>query len=128
MDEVSAIADLIRDINDAWLSGNVAQLNQYFHEDMVIRGPEFQELCRGKAACVKSYEEFLSQATVKDYKDAPASIDLFGSTAVATFQWEMRYELSGKEYNEPGSDTLVLTKQNDEWLVSWRLVLVNPKK
>ena len=45
MDEVSAIADLIRDINDAWLSGNVAQLNQYFHEDMVIRGPEFQELC-----------------------------------------------------------------------------------
>ena len=27
-----------------------------------------------------------------------------------TFQWEMRYELSGKEYSEPGSDTLAINK------------------
>ena len=56
----------MHDINDGGFRAMCA-LNQYFHEDMVIRGPDFQELCRGKAACVKSYQEFLVQATIKDY-------------------------------------------------------------
>jgi ketosteroid isomerase-like protein len=128
MDPVAEIQELVRKINDAWLNGTVAQLHGYFHDDMVIRGPQFQELCRGKAACVKSYEEFLAQAKVKDYKDTAPSIDVFGVSAVATFQWEMTYELSGQEYCEPGSDTLVLTKESGRWLVLWRLVLVNPGK
>ena len=128
MDDVIKIRDLVREVNDGWLAGDFRALHRYFHDDMVIRGPQFQELCRGKDACVKSYEEFLAQATVKDYRHDVPTIDLFGSSAVVTFQWEMRYELSGKDYSEPGSDTLLLTKENERWLVLWRLVLVNPKK
>jgi hypothetical protein len=128
MDPVAEIQELVQKINEAWLKGTVAQLSAYFHDGMVIRGPQFQELCRGKAACVKSYEEFLAQAKVKDYKDTVPSIDVFGVSAVATFQWEMTYELSGQKYCEPGSDTLVLTKESGRWLVLWRLVLVNPGK
>jgi|SRR4030095_3915592 uncharacterized protein (TIGR02246 family) len=127
-DQVFEIQNVVRKVNDAWLKGNVASLSDCFHEDMVIRGPGFQELCRGRAACVKSYEDFLAQANVEEFKEAPATIDVFGSTAIANFEWQMTYQLSGKQYREPGSDTLVLTNERGRWLVLWRLVLVHPGK
>jgi hypothetical protein len=110
------------------LWNKVPELNSYFHDDMVIKGPAFQELCRGRAACVKSYEEFLAQAKVLEYKDKPPSVDVFGRSAVAVCPWEMTYELAGKQYHESGRDTLVFTRETGRWLVVWRLMLVDAEK
>jgi ketosteroid isomerase-like protein len=126
--EQTEVRDLVKQINQAWLSGKVAELNSYFHDDMVIKGPAFQELCRGRAACVKSYEEFLAQAKVLDYKEAPPAVDMFGRMAVALCPWEMTYALAGKQYRETGHDTLVFTRETGRWLVVWRLMLVDPAK
>jgi hypothetical protein len=57
---------LLGRINDAWLKGRpedlASALNDCFHNDIVIKGPDFQELGRSKELCVKSYEDFLRQA------------------------------------------------------------------
>jgi ketosteroid isomerase-like protein len=128
MDDRSDIRELVKKINRAWLTGKVTELNSYFHDDMVIKSPAFQELCRGREACVKSYEEFLTQARVLDYKDEPPSVDLFGRSAMAVCPWEMAYELSGKQYREKGRDMLMLTRETGRWMVAWRLMLVDPEK
>ena len=126
--EQAEIRETVKKINQAWLSGKVTELNSYFHDDVVIRGPGFQELCRGRAACVKSYEEFLAQAKVMDYQEGAPSVDVFGQGAIAVCPWEMTYELSGKQYREKGHDTLVFSHEAGLWLVVWRLMLVDAEK
>ena len=126
--EHSEIRDLVKKINQAWLTGKVTELNSYFHDEMVIKGPAYQELCRGRAACVTSYEEFLAQAKVLDYKEEKPSVDVFAHSAVAVCPWEMTYELAGKQYRESGHDTLVFTHETGRWLAVWRLMLVEPEK
>ncbi len=118
---------LLQRINDAWLQGPVEQIPQKledcFHHQMVIRGPDFQELGRGKAACAKSYQDFLNQAKVHRCQLAEPHSDVAGDTAVAACAWEMTYELNGQTYTESGHDLFVFTRDQGRWLAVWRTLL-----
>ena len=122
------IQGVVTEINQAWLKGRVDDLNQIFHEDMVIVGPDFQELSRGKASCVKSYRDFLAQAQIIDYRDSEAIVDDWIAVAVATSPWEMTYELGGRRYRESGHDTFVFKKEQGRWQAIWRLMTVDRVK
>ena len=128
MDVAEEIRAIIKKVNQAWLTGKVAELNSYFHDGMVIKGPSFQELCRGRAACVKSFEQFLAQAKIKDFQEDAPAVDVFGRSAIAVCPWEMTYELGEKQYHEKGHDTLVFSRETGRWLVVWRLILVDGPK
>jgi len=119
----------LQKINDAWLKGppdDLAQsLNECFDEDMVVRGPGFQELARGRAACVQSYEQFLREAKVRQCRLDEPSIDVFGDTALAVYGWDMIYELNGQEYHETGCDLFLFKRASSGWLAVWRAMTVN---
>ena len=121
------IQALVRKINEAWLGGRSDVLNQCFADDVVIRGPAFEVLARSKDACVKSYEDFIRQATVGEFKALDPAIDLWGATAVATSSWEIAYQMNGRDYHEFGHDLLVFTRQDARWWVVWRAVLPAPQ-
>jgi hypothetical protein len=122
------IQGVIGEINQAWLNGRVDDLSLIFHEDMVIVGPDFQELSRGRMACVKSYHDFLAQARIIDYRESEPIVDDWATIAVATSPWEMTYELGGRRYTESGHDTFVFKKEEDRWQVVWRLMTVDRVK
>lgn len=122
------IAAVIKEINQAWLSGRIDDLNQAFHQDMVIVGPDFQELSRGRAACVKSYRDFLAQAQIIHYRDFEPTIDEWKDIAIATSPWEMTYALGGTRYRETGHDTFVFKREQDRWQAVWRLMTVDRGK
>jgi len=127
--ERDEIQGLIGKINHAWLKGNLEELREYFHDDIVIKGPQFQSMVAGgKAACIKSYEDFLRAAKVEDFKESDVLVDLFGSTAVATFAWEIKYEMGGQNYHETGHDVFVFTRGDGKWRAVWRAVLPSPPK
>ncbi len=67
---------LLSKVNQAWLKGRPEELNECFHNDMLIEGPGFQETARGNEVCVRSYEDFIRQATVRDFKESEPDIDL----------------------------------------------------
>ena len=117
---------LVRKINDAWLTGNPDALNEFFHEDMIMKGPGFQTVGKGKQVCVQGYKDFLSQCVIKDYKESEPDIDVWGETAVAVMPWKMTYELAGQEYTESGHDVFTFTHQNGKWLAVWRALLSSP--
>jgi hypothetical protein len=119
---------VVSEINQAWLNGRVDDLNQIFHEDMIIIGPDFQELSRGRASCVKSYRDFLAQAKVIDYRESESIVDDWVTVAVATSPWEMTYELGGQRYRESGHDTFVFKKEDGQWQAVWRLMTVDRVK
>ncbi|PYV06211.1 MAG: hypothetical protein DMG26_03720 [Acidobacteria bacterium] len=118
---------LLNKINDAWLKGRPEDLpgvlSRCFHDDIVIKGPGFQAMGRGKEACVKSYAGFTRQARVRSCMLSEPEIDHFGDTAIATYSWEMTYELGGHEYHESGHDLFVLAGVEGRWQAVWRALL-----
>ena len=117
------IRSLLSRINEAWLKGRTERLNECFHDDVVVRGPDLQEMGRGREPCVKSYEDFIRLATVREFKASEPVIDLFDSMAVATCPWEISYRMNDQDHHESGHDLLVLTCQKGKWQVAWRAVL-----
>ncbi len=118
---------LLQRINDAWLHGPADEiprkLEECFHDEIAMRGPEFQELAGGKAACAKSYQDFLQLAKIQKCTLAEPQIHVTGDTAVATYSWNMTYELNGQSYTEAGHDLFVFTRQEGKWLAVWRALL-----
>src|SRR5258708_17848010 len=51
--QTNEITLLLRKINDAWLTGNPELLRDFFHDEIVVKGPECQDASRGKEACVQ---------------------------------------------------------------------------
>ena len=98
------VRDLINRINEAWLGGRTGELNEYFHNDMVIRGPDLTELARGRESCVKSYQDFVQKSLVRNFKASEPMVDLWDSLAVATCPWEISYEMQGQIHHEVGCD------------------------
>jgi hypothetical protein len=123
---VEQIRILIERINRAWQTGHTDQLRDLFHHEMVIVGPCFQPLCRGREACVESYREFVANATVHEYCASDLKIETWGSTAVGTYAWSMTYEKVGERSRETGTDQFVFGQEEERWLALWRYVHFDP--
>ena len=121
------IRDLIRTINNSWLSNNPEEVSKIltdcFHADMVIKGCDLKTMAKGRDECVRSYVGFIQQAQVKTFSQDKPEIQLTGDTAIATCGWTITYVLEGKEYTEPGHDIFVLQRANSKWLAIWRAML-----
>ncbi len=90
------VKDFIGEINGAWVEGRPGDLKDYFHEDMVIFAHGFEMRGEGREACIKSYEDFVSQATVGEFVQTDMVIDIWGNTAVATYRFEVSYKINGR--------------------------------
>jgi hypothetical protein len=125
--EQIAVRDVVNRINDAWskLRGEAmtAALNECFADEMVIRGPGFAFLGKGRDFAVKSYQSFVSQAEVKSLSLDEPEIDVAGETAIGQYNWTMTYVLNGQEYTEQGHDVFVFAKRGKRWLAVWRALL-----
>jgi hypothetical protein len=117
------IRNLLNRINEAWLEGHTESLNECFHDEVVVKGPDFQEMARGRDACVKSYADFIRMAVVKEFRASEPSIDLLGKVAVVTAPWAISYRMNHRDYLESGRDLLVLIREDCGWRVVWRAVL-----
>src|SRR5262249_25854242 len=125
--DTEEVRRLISGISEAWLSGDTNSLNQYFHDEMTISGPDLERLGGGREACVKSYEDFIKQTTILEYQESDPNIDLYGDTAVVVCPWKITYEMKGQKYREQGRDLLVLVRHEAGWRVAWRAVFPQPE-
>jgi uncharacterized protein (TIGR02246 family) len=123
-----AIRQVVQEISDAWRNGKTADLNRIFHADMVIVGPEYQVFCRGREACVRSYEDFIRSAVIHEYTESEPAIEIWGNTAAATYSWKMAYEQKGTVSREQGNDQFVFTREPDGWRAVWRMLTFAPQE
>ncbi len=63
---------------------------------------------------------------MREFKESDPDIDLWGNTAVATYSWEITYEMNGQNYHESGQDLFVLTRDEDGWRAVWWAILPSP--
>jgi hypothetical protein len=125
--EQTEIRDVLARINGAWskLRGEAmtAALNECFAEEVVMRGPGFVFLGKGRDTAVQSYHDFVNQAEVKSFLLDEPQVDVAGDTATAQYKWTMTYVLNGQEYTERGHDLFVFARRDRQWLAVWRALL-----
>lgn len=121
MTDKDGLAQLMDRIDESWLSGRPGLLEEFFDENITMRHPGFRALTSGKKGLIESFKEFLQNAVVRSYKKQPYSIDVVGSVAVISFEFEMVYELE-KQYLSRGRDTWVFHKTKDRWVAVWRMM------
>lgn len=117
------IRDLIDNINRTWLKGDPADLEAYFHPDVVIQPPGDTPRVHGRDPCIASYAAFVRDAHVRQFTPGDAEIDVFGDTAVATYRYRVVYEIEGDTLDETGGELLVFLRQDGRWRVAWRTML-----
>ncbi len=85
-------------ISEAWLKGDPNQipaaLDDCFTDEAIIKGPDLTTVAKGKTACVKSYTDFLLQASLRDCVLFNYEIQLVDNMAVATYSWKIIYEMN----------------------------------
>jgi ketosteroid isomerase-like protein len=125
-----AVRDLLNRLNDAWIKQRgepmTSTLNECFAEDVIMRGPDFDVLGKGRDPVVQSYRDFVSHTEVKNVSLDEPEIDVAGDTATAQYKWAITYSLNGQEYSERGRDLFVFARRDQRWLAVWRLMLVEP--
>lgn len=117
--------DTVRQINDAWRSGDAADIGHLFHPDAVIVHPGFESRTEGREACVDSYVAFALQARISRLEEFEPQIDVVGDTAVVTYGFEIDYEMEGQAFEDGGTDLFVLTRTNDGWQAIWRTLVMD---
>ena len=100
-DAQEAVRKVIHDINAAWINGHPENIAGRLHEHVVMIQPGFRGRAAGREASVNSYRDFCDQATIHDFKQSDPEIDVFGSTAVATYRFEIPYEIGGNPCTKP---------------------------
>jgi uncharacterized protein (TIGR02246 family) len=122
------IRELIEQLNDTWVKGSPAELSSFFREDIVMVHPDFVQRTEGREACVASYVEFCSQAKVKELKLGETSIDVFGDSAVATYSYEISYEMGGESFKDAGRDLFIFVRESDRWQAVWRTMIMSQEQ
>lgn len=123
------IRTLLARINDAWLKGRPEDLpslmNGCFSENIVVVGPGFQVIGRGREACIASYGDFVRAAKIEHHQFSEPAIDVWDDAAVASYAWEITYKMEGNEHRDSGHDVFVFTHVGGNWRAVWRALLVS---
>ncbi|NIV71622.1 DUF4440 domain-containing protein [Candidatus Saccharibacteria bacterium] len=117
------IWQIVQELNVTWVEGNPGKLDRFFHPDMVIVSPDFQQRIEGRDACVQSYKDFSTQATIHNFKELDAAVEVFGDTAIVSYAFQISYEMNGKRFVDTGRDIFVFVRRGNQWLAVWRTLL-----
>ncbi len=118
----NAIRLVLSRIDAAWRKKEFDGLDECFHADAVIVGPNYAEYAVGRKACAESYREFASNAAVLDYSESEHTLRQWQDTAVCTFAWRMTYAREQGPKQETGTDQLVLGCDGTDWRVVYRYI------
>ncbi|MEJ2628753.1 MAG: nuclear transport factor 2 family protein, partial [bacterium] len=60
-----------------------------------------------------------------EYSESMPDIKLWGNTAIASYTYDVSWEMNGKSYKESGKDLFVFTYENGKWQAVWRKLMPN---
>ena len=119
----SEIRGVLSRLSAAWREERFDELEDILHQSVVFVQLGFNGRVEGRTACVNTYREFMSSAKVVDYSESDPTVDVWGGTAVATYRFEMAWEMNGKPHHEVGRDMFVFVREDSRWQVVWRTMI-----
>jgi hypothetical protein len=70
----------------------------------------------------------MDSATLLEYRESDLQINQWGSTAVATYKFHIRWRSGESAHSDSGHDILTLTRDASAWLIVWRLLVSGPSQ
>ena len=127
MSEEDEVRSVLARVTQAWLHHPPEEfpeaMGSLWHDDASIVVLGVQEMARGRAACVRTYQDFVRQATVEESRLSEPTVRVWNGTAVATGRWEMTYALDGERLSESGHEAFALVRTNTGWQIVWRAIV-----
>ena len=117
------VRETLNAINQAWRERRFNALNEFFDENIVMKGPGLKEYARGRQAFVQSYVQFMARSKIIEYAESNQVIDIWGDVAAAAYDWAMTYEQQGQTKTEKGQDMFVFNHTHTAWVAVLRLIL-----
>ena len=124
-----AVATVLAGLSAAWQNRRYDELAANFDEQIVMALPGFSGRVEGRDVLVESYREFMERATLTHYAEEPPTIDVWGSTAAASYRWEMRWLANNVSNHAAGSEMFIFARRSadgGEWRAVWRTVAFDP--
>lgn len=115
--------DTVRRVNQAWVRNRTEELEALLHPSVVVVPPPPALPARGRDACIESYRDFVRTARVLHFEELTPAVEVFGDTAVVTYDFAITYEVSGTYTTERGREIFVLTHEDGRWQAVWRTQL-----
>ena len=92
------ILDFIRRLNDCWTKGNPADLNNYFHHNMVAITPTDKKRLEGRDACVAGWTNFAQNARIHHWKESGHKVQVYGVAAVVTYYFDISFDMGRPDH------------------------------
>ncbi len=119
---------VVEAINLAWANAQWDTLEELFDENCVFAVPGFAQRLKGRAATIGSYKDFIEQSVVHELKELEPAVDVDGDVAVATYRFEITWDMQGKKYVGTGHDLFVFRRANGNWCAVWRTLIPGEEK
>ena len=116
-ESVQEIKEILKSISRAWSSGDPAELNRYFHDEIKIISTDMKVVGDGKALCIQSYMDFISKAEIKHYEENDPEVYVFDQTAVAFYAYRIAWNIENQSFDEKGQEMYVFSRVKNKWQV-----------
>ncbi|MEK6750611.1 MAG: nuclear transport factor 2 family protein [Pseudomonadota bacterium] len=126
-DEVAMVAadsedkevwQVVRALNDAWTRHRGADLKRFFHPRMIaITATDARRLI-GREACIASWLAFAESAEISAWAEHDPRVEVFGDTAIVTYNYTLEFSMQGQHYHVKGRDMLTLVREFDNWWIA----------
>lgn len=110
----------IQALNRAWtVKGNVDELKNYFHKDMVAITATDPERLEGRESCIAAWKAFVEATQIHYWKEIDPKIQLYndGNSAVVTYYFDISFDMGGQTMKMGGRDMFLLVKEDGKWWV-----------
>lgn len=100
-----------------WQIGDVKSLRKYYASDVVVVSGNWEPPVIGWDNYARAYEAQRARVTGVHLERSNTYIKVNGNFAWATYQWVYRATLDGRPAVYRGHTSLVLNKQNNQWVI-----------
>lgn len=121
---VKEIERIVEHLNEDWINGDLENMEQYFHNHVVMIEPGTDRRKTGIEQMIESYGDFIQEAEVSDFKITGMHVDIFDTTAIAYYTYHIKYMIGSTKYDESNAEILVLRQHEEEWQILWRTQLM----
>src|SRR5262244_2442069 len=103
----SEVQGVLSRLTAAWREERFDELEDILHQSVVFVQPGSGQRLEGRTNCVNTYREFMSTSKVVEYSESDVAIDVWESTGVATYRFDMTWQKEGEVHRESAHDVLV---------------------
>src|SRR5262249_11945775 len=122
------IWDAIRASNTAWTSGDPKSVAALYADEVVMVAPNIEAKNFGREAMVEGYVQYCAAARTHSFRELAHDVTVRGDRAVATYRFEVRYELDGRVFDDAGQEVLVFERMGGQWKAVWRTQITTASK